>query len=58
MRLAIVLAVLCCCKLLYAQQSTRVTGQLMEKANKLSISNAKISLENTLKEFSTDSFRN
>ena len=56
MRLAIVLAVLCCCELLYAQQSTRVTGQLMEKGSDTPIPNAIITLENTLKEFSADSY--
>jgi len=55
MRLAIVLAVLCCCKPLYAQQSTRVTGQLMEKGSNAPISNATITLESSLQEFTTDS---
>jgi len=53
MRLAIVLAVLCC-KSLYAQQSTRVTGQLMEKGSKTPIPNAIITLENTSQEFATN----
>jgi len=54
MRLAIVVAVLCCCELLYAQQATRVTGQLMEKGSDVPISNAIITLENTSQEFETN----
>lgn len=55
MRLAIVLATLCCCKSLCGQQSTRITGQLMEKGSDAPISNAIITLENTSQEFATDS---
>ncbi len=53
MRLAIVLAVLCCCKSLYAQHSTPVTGKLMEKSSGVPISNAAITLESTSQEFTT-----
>nr|WP_297782712.1 TonB-dependent receptor [uncultured Allomuricauda sp.] len=53
MRLAIVLAVLCC-KSLSAQHSTRITGQLMEKSSETPISNAIITLENTSQEFATN----
>ncbi|WP_229418417.1 TonB-dependent receptor [Flagellimonas chongwuensis] len=54
MRLATALALLCCSNLLYAQQSTRITGQLMEKGLDASISNAIIAIENTSQEFVTD----
>ncbi|MBA4745075.1 MAG: TonB-dependent receptor [Muricauda sp.] len=54
MRLAIVLAALCCCKLQYGQQSTPVTGQLMEKGSDIPISNAIIILESTSQEFTTN----
>ncbi|MBO0341863.1 TonB-dependent receptor [Flagellimonas profundi] len=50
MRLAIIVAVLCCTSL-YAQQSTRITGQLMEKGSDIPISNAIITLESTSQEF-------
>lgn len=53
MRLAILLA-LFCCKLLHAQQSTSVTGQLMENGSNTPISNVAITLENTSQEFRTD----
>ncbi|MBO0330704.1 TonB-dependent receptor [[Muricauda] lutisoli] len=53
MRLAIIVAVLCCTSL-YAQQSTRITGQLMEKSTDIPISNATITLENISQKFATD----
>lgn len=47
MRLVIFLAVLCCSKLHYGQQSTPITGQLMEMGSDTPISNAMLSLEST-----------
>ena len=47
MRLAVLWAVLCCCKVLYGQQRTRVTGQLMDKGLDVPISNANIILESS-----------
>ncbi|HKL89897.1 MAG TPA: TonB-dependent receptor, partial [Allomuricauda sp.] len=54
MRLATVLAMLCCCKMLNGQQSTPVTGKLMEKGSNAPISNATITLESTFQEFTTN----
>ncbi len=55
MRLAISVAVLCCCKSLCGQQSTLITGQLLEKGSDTPISNATITLESTSQEFTTTS---
>ena len=54
MRLATVLAMLCCCKMLNGQQSTPVTGKLMQKGSNAPISNATITLESTFQEFTTN----
>ncbi|MAU17702.1 MAG: TonB-dependent receptor [Muricauda sp.] len=54
MRLVSFLAILCCCKLHYGQQSTRITGQLMEMGSDVPISKAILSLESTSQKFITD----
>ncbi|MEC3964756.1 carboxypeptidase-like regulatory domain-containing protein [Flagellimonas halotolerans] len=54
MRLSTILAVLCCCKLQYGQQSTPVTGKFMEKSSDIPISNAIIILESTSQEFTSN----
>jgi len=54
MRLAALWAVVCCCKVLYGQQRTRVTGQLMDKGLDVPISNANIILESSSQQFTVN----